>query len=121
MYSNKPLLTNSNAMPKTKFPEFRVTLKEINARVSHKKHIESPKSNANQIKTSNSVFYPTDSASLLPLPYSGETQRNYSSWEPEFAAVEVQVQVQVQVLDHHSRLDKSPPLIVAVLAVVEAA
>jgi hypothetical protein len=76
--------------------------------------------NANEIKTSNSAFYPTDSsASLLPLPCSGGIQRNYSSSEPEFAAAGLLVQA--LVLDHHLPLDKSPPLTVAGLAVAEAA
>jgi hypothetical protein len=115
IYSNEPLLSNSNAMPKTKFP-----IHQRNARVSHRNQIESQKFNSIHIKTSNSAFYPTDSsASLLPPLYSGGTQRNYSSWELEFAVAGVQVQV--LALNHHLPLGKSPPLTGAVLVVVEAA
>jgi hypothetical protein len=45
IYSNQPLLSNSNAMPKTKFP-----IHQRNARVSHRNQIESPK-NSIQIKS----------------------------------------------------------------------
>jgi hypothetical protein len=117
--SNKQSLSNSNAMPKTKFPRKPVNHKtsttEQNARVSHK-----IQSKWDQIKTSNFAFYPTDSSASPPPPlYSGGIQRNYFSWGPAFAAVALQAQV--QVLNHHLRFGKSPPSTGVVLAVASAA
>jgi len=71
LHANKPLLSNSNAMPK---PDVPVKVVDDNKKKKRQGIAE------NQIKTSNSSFYPTDSsASPLPPLYSGETQRNYSS------------------------------------------
>lgn len=116
-----PTLPNTNAMPHIKTQAKPQNRKESQGYRQKKKE-------PNQIKTSNSAFYPTDSSASPHLPpYSAGTQRNYSSSESEcadaaaLATPATVLRADIQVLDRHLQFGKSPPWTGAGLAAAAAA